>query len=311
MVNTTGAAEEGEGVADPAHVELHRESIQPHRYRTVLYQPLGHLGLVLRYLHPATHSGHDPGPVKLACLVITIIAILLLRLQTSYLKKCFICILHEPPIAAVVPLVAVHQLLLRQAHQFPILDGVLTLNIARHAEGPARAAHPLVLHLGNGPVLPPVETVWKWNIRDICWWPVNIWVVRHLVEAEVVPLELLFREICKMSCPVDSAPQFGRLQLVHLLHVFPECSVPVLVLVLRGVGLVVFVHEFMKSSQAVQMQFFLDICYLFWYVLSNILNNINSVCNYFLNSVGRAPTQQRASKYPRDALHYPCVFPRK
>uniref|UniRef100_A0A8R7UI23 Uncharacterized protein n=1 Tax=Triticum urartu TaxID=4572 RepID=A0A8R7UI23_TRIUA len=64
---------------------------------------------------------------------------------------------HEPAGAPHRLGVAVHQLLLRQRHQLPLLDVVQPLHGRHRRERPARAAAALVLHRHHRPFLPPVH----------------------------------------------------------------------------------------------------------------------------------------------------------
>mmetsp|Transcript_34195 Transcript_34195/g.107831 ORF Transcript_34195/g.107831 Transcript_34195/m.107831 type:complete len:313 (+) Transcript_34195:696-1634(+) len=66
-------------------------------------------------------------------------------------------IVHEAAVAALVHGVAVHEVLLREVHELAGLDGVGALDGGGGGEAPARAALALVLDLGHGAVLHPVQ----------------------------------------------------------------------------------------------------------------------------------------------------------
>ena len=86
MIDSIGAAEELEGVAHTALVELHGVGIETDRDGTVLEKPLGHLSLILTDLHPTSNPGRHSRPVELARLVLPVVAVVRLSLQTSDLQ---------------------------------------------------------------------------------------------------------------------------------------------------------------------------------------------------------------------------------
>ncbi len=59
---------------------------------------------------------------------------------TSQLDDGVVGLLHVAAVAAVVGLVAVDQLLLGEGQQRPVLHGQHALDVASHAERPARSA---------------------------------------------------------------------------------------------------------------------------------------------------------------------------
>jgi len=144
-------------VADPAHVELHREGVEGDADGPILDEPLGHLDLILGDLEAAGDPDGDLGPVELAGLVLPVIPVVCLGLQTPYVHQGLVGILHEAATAAAVQLVAVDELLLGETKQLAVPDGLLALDVAADGEGPAGAAHALVLDVGDGAVVPPVE----------------------------------------------------------------------------------------------------------------------------------------------------------
>ena len=59
---TIRTAEELEGMADPAHVELHGVGVEADRDGPILGQPLRHLRLILGDFNAARHARHHTGP---------------------------------------------------------------------------------------------------------------------------------------------------------------------------------------------------------------------------------------------------------
>jgi len=213
MVQTTGTAQEGEWMAHPSHVELHRECIECDTDGPVLEQPLGHLVFVLINLHPATHSHRDFRPVEPTGFIIPIIAIVRLRLQAPDIEQGLVCILHETSATTSIQWVTVHQLLLGQTDQFAIPDSLLPLHIARHTECPAGSTHSLVLHLSNSSMVPPVKGFRQLHVRNICRRPVDLWgIIARSGVSKVIFLEFLRGEISQMCGSIDSSALLSILQ---------------------------------------------------------------------------------------------------
>jgi len=175
VVEPAGAAEEGEGVAHPAHIELHGKRIEGNADGAVLEEPLGHLLLVLGDLDPPAHPDRHLGPVELARFVLPVVAIFFLSLQPSNVHQGLVGILHEAASTSAIQLVAIDQLLLRQADQLPIGDCLLPLHVAGHTESPARAAHSLVLDIRDRPMFSPVKRLGQLHVWDLGWRPVDFW----------------------------------------------------------------------------------------------------------------------------------------
>lgn len=92
-----------------------------------------------------------------AFLVFSVVRVIFLRVQTTILDNKLEGVVHKSSFAAlVVALVAVHKLLLTEAHNFSGFDVVYSLYGTGGRKGPARTAHSLILDLGHGPFLPPV-----------------------------------------------------------------------------------------------------------------------------------------------------------
>ena len=87
VVDPVRAAEELEGVTDSSLVELHSIGIETDRDGAVLQEPLSHLGLILADLDPAGDPGGHLGPVELAGLVHTVVAVVGLSLQPADLQE--------------------------------------------------------------------------------------------------------------------------------------------------------------------------------------------------------------------------------
>ena len=95
VVQAGGRAQEGVGVAHPAHVELHGEGVEGDADGPVLEEPLGHLVLVLGDLHPARHPHRHLGAVELAGLVLPVIPVCRLRLKAAEVYQGLVGIRSE------------------------------------------------------------------------------------------------------------------------------------------------------------------------------------------------------------------------
>jgi len=258
VVKTIWAAEEGERMANPSHVELHGEGIEGHRDGAILHQPLRHLGLILGNLHPASHSHSNLGPVELALLILPVIAVLLLSLKAAYLQEGLVGILHEAPLAAHVNGVTVHQLLLAQAQQLTVHHSILTLHVACDTECPAGATVALVLHLRHGPLLSPVEGLGQLDVRDVRWRPVDVRNVVFITNTTLGPpapvpqvacLELFDAEVSKVVDAVPGTPLLTLVQVPNPLHVISEYLVTLLELPSVCITFIVIINKFVKGSQ--------------------------------------------------------------
>jgi len=131
------------------------------------------------------------------------VRVVILRAKTTILHDPLEGIVHETTVAALINLVAVHKLLLRERNELTSFKVVGTLESTSGGEGPAATAGALVLDRGDGALLDPVYLVR--NIREtkgrgihLVVLTVDLGVGDLAVEAKVGLGKLLVGEVCKL-----------------------------------------------------------------------------------------------------------------